>query len=231
MKAGILAVISGEMNDIESFHKSQESDGTTFTRSLQLEIEGYTEAGDPIYVGEAAHQTVEETKTVSINPETGEIVVSEEPRREGKYTEVIVVPNTFAAVSSGAGEFAFELIQETNPGTSVNRASLDLTQFAKDYYDRPEVNPWQVGFYGNIGEAEKGVVYGEDVFDDSEIGEVLERARVNQLGLRYEVRGKEVKVTMSESAYLEVYQPSTFSSEDYANYIINDILPIASMAE
>jgi len=229
MKAGVLGVVSGEMDEIESFHASQEQDGTTFSRSLQLELEGHTEAGDPVYTGEAAHQTVEEIETVSIDHQSGDIVVAEEPHREGKYTQVIAVPGEFVAVSSGAGEFAFDLIQETAPGVSVSRARLDLTEFADQYYDAPEVNPWQVGFYGNLGEAEKGVVYGDDVFDDSEIGDVLERTQLNQLGLRYEVLGKEVKMTMSDSGYLEVYQPSNFSSVDYANYVMGQILPFASM--
>lgn len=231
MKAGIVGVISGESDEIDSFHRTSKKDGTKFTRSLQITKEGHTKSGNPIYLGEAAIQEVEEMISVSIEEDSGEIIVTEEPRREGKYTEVMIVPSEFVVASSGSGEFAFDLVQELSPEISVNRAELELTEFAEEYYRSPGVNPWQVGFYGNIGEAEKGVVYGDEVFNDDEIGDVLERAQINQLGLQYQVNDKDIKMTSARSGYVEVYQPSNFSSEDYAEYILSEIIPIAAIEE
>lgn len=229
MKAGILGLVVGELDDIDSFHQTQKQDGTQFSRSLQVEQVGTTEAGSPIYEGEAAIEEVEEIESVTIEQETGEIVVTEQPLREGKYTQVLIVPNEFAVVSSSAGRFAFDLVQETQPGITVSRSSLDLNEYANKYYDAPDVDPWQVGFYGNIGEAEKGVVYGEDVYNDEEMSEILERSQINQLGLRYDVLGHDIKMTMAESGYVEVYQPSNFSTEDFATYLEEEMLPIASL--
>ncbi|AZQ14517.1 hypothetical protein DOS48_06545 [Halorubrum sp. PV6] len=66
-------------------------------------------------------------------------------------------------------------------------------------------------------------MYGENVFSDDEIGEVLERSQLNQLGLQFERDGQIIKTTMSESGYVEIYQPSNFESEDYAEFILNDL--------
>jgi hypothetical protein len=112
---------------------------------------------------------------------------------------------------------------EVHPGIDVQRAELDLNAYADEYYNADEINPWQVGFYGNIGDAEKGVVYGDDVFSDTQIGEVLERSQLNQLGLEYPVLGQELKVTMAESGYIEVYNPSNYETNEFAEYIYSEI--------
>lgn len=228
MKSGVIGLMSGDGSSIESFYESHEQDGKTFSHSLQLEEIGFTERGNPILEGEAATETTNTEESISIE-ETGEIVVTEKPVKDEKYTQVIVVPDEFTIVGSSSGTFAFELLGLAAPGISVTRADLDLNEYADHYYDAPSVDPWQVGFYGNIGEAEKGIVYGQEVFADDEIGEVLERSQINQLGLNYEIDGKKMKITLAESGYAEVYQPSNYSTEDYASFIEKEIMPIASV--
>ena len=228
MKSGIIGLISGSSDSIESYSETVEQDGQMFSHSIQLEEIGHTKDGKPIYEGEAATETTDSEESISIKESTGEIVVTEKPVKSEKYTEVVVVPDEFAVVSSGEGIFAFELLNHA-AGISAMRASLDLNEYAKQYYDAPDVDPWQVGFYGNIGEAEKGIVYGEEVFDDSEIGDLLERSQVNQLGFNYQIDGENMKMTMAESGYIEIYQPSNYSTEDFCNYILEEITPIASV--
>jgi len=228
MKSGILGLIRGNSNSIESFHETREQDGERFSQSLQLEEIGHTEAGKPILEGEAATETTDSEDSISINGDSGEIIVTEKPVKSEKYTKILVVPDEFSVVSSSSGIFAFDMLNRAG-GISAMRSSLDLNTYAEQYYDGPGVDPWQVGFYGNIGEAEKGTVYGEEVFDDSEIGDILERSQINQLGLEYEVAGADLKVTMTESGYIEVYQPSNYSTEDFCNFLSNEILSIASV--
>lgn len=106
----------------------------------------------------------------------------------------------------------------------VTRANIDLNEYAEEYYTAEGVDPWQVGFYGNVGNAEKGVVYGENVFSDDEIGEVLERSQLNQLGLQYNEGEYVIKNTLSESGYVELYQPSNFVSTDFAEFVIQNLI-------
>lgn len=82
---------------------------------------------------------------------------------------------------------------------------------------------WQAGFYDRLGTAQKGVVYGEDVLDDEDIGDPLRDAQINQLGLEYEYDGDQMKITLTESGYIEVYQPSEFDSGEFATYLQNQI--------
>lgn len=229
MRAGVIGFVRGEFDEITSLHKSSTQDGVEFMRSLQISEEGTLDTGHRYYTGEAAIQDVEKEEYVRIDSDTGEIEVGEEGITKGKYTEFVTVPSEFIAVDSSTGTFAFRLLQELHPGIQVDRATLDLNTYADDYYQAPNVNPWQVGFYGNIGEAEKGIVYGEDVFSDDEIGEVLDRSRLNQLGLQYEMLGHDMKMTMTQSGYVEVYNPSNFDSGEFAEYLVTEILDYVDM--
>lgn len=224
MQAGVIATIDGDFDEIEFFHRSEEQDGRTFNRSLQIQRVASNETGHQVYVGEAATQVIEDEESVEIDSETGNIEVGEYPTKESKYTQFVSIPGIFVAVDSGAGTFAFNLIQSQHPGTHIERAEFDLNAYADDYYTADDVDPWQVGFYGNIGQAEKGVVYGENVVSDDEIGDVLERSQLNQLGLRYQMLDYDMKVTMTESGYVEIYNPSNLESEEFAEYITNEIL-------
>lgn len=224
MQGGVLAEVEGEFEKPESFHKTHEQDGTTFTRSLQITQNEHLEAGQPVYKGEAAIEVVDEEKTVKIDSESGDIAVTTSPERSGKYAQFILVPGEVMVAESGDGDFVFDLLGETVPTADAVRTRLDLNRFAEDYYTASEVDPWQVGFFGNVGQAEKGVVYGEDIFDDDEIGDLLERSEVNQLGLEYEYRGEATKITTSRSGYVEVYQPSNLGFDDFAQYLVDEVV-------
>jgi len=224
MRAGVIGNIHGEFSEIESFHSTTKQDGATFTRSLQVNQTKSLEDGSPVFIGEAATQVIEESESIVIESDTGDIEIAKRGHKEGKYTEFVAVPGEFMVVGSGDGTFAFDLLQEQHPGTRVERVNLDLNEYAKDYYKADGVNPWQVGFYGNIGSAEKGVVYGDNVIADSEIGDALDRSQVNQLGLEYEMLGYDMKMTMAESGYIEVYNPSNLESEEFAQYIQEEIM-------
>lgn len=224
MRAGVIGTIDGKFDKIEPFHETQEQDGRRFTRSLQVNRTSHRDSGHTVYVGEAAIQVIEEVESVKIDPETGEIDVGEQPTKESKYTQFVAVPGSFMAVSSGAGIFAFDLLKSQHPGINVQRVELDLNAYADDYYTAEGVDPWQIGFYGNIGQAEKGVVYGENVISDDDIGDVLERSQINQLGLQYEMMDYDMKVTLTESGYVEVYNPGNIESEEFAEYITDEVL-------
>ncbi|WP_435097240.1 hypothetical protein [Halarchaeum sp. P4] len=223
MQAGILGEVQGDFEDPQSFHQTHHQDGTTFTRSFQIRQNDHLESGIPVYQGEAAIEVVDESQTVQIDEESGNISVTSAPERRGKYTRFIIIPDNIMVVASSDGDFAFDLLSEAVPSAGVLQSKLDLNSFAEDYYSADGVDPWQVGFFGNIGQAEKGIVYGEDVFNDSEMGDLLERSEVNQLGLEYEFRGETVKMTSARSGYVEVYNPSNWDYTEYAQYLSDEI--------
>ncbi|RBI59994.1 hypothetical protein DMJ13_20115 [halophilic archaeon] len=221
MKAGVLGVGQGEFGEVESTFEEIHQDGYTFKQCLEIQQSDTTDKGRKVQIGEAATQRIENKETITITDDNG-ITASEAPEKDTRFTEFLAVPDEFVVVKSGSGTFAFNLIQQQYPGSNIERAELDLNEFAEDYYEAS--NPWKVGFYGNLGNAEKGVVYGEDVFGDDEIGEVLDRSQLNQLGLQYEYEDQPLKMTMAESGYVEVYSPSNFDEFDYVDYIADEIL-------
>jgi len=223
MKSGVVGLIHGNIDDLSSFHNQFEREGTEFRHSFQVHNTDYTTSGKKVLTGQAATQEIEDSKSVTIDDGNGEIIVQEESTVQGKYTEFVAVPDEFIAVKSGAGTFLFDILSYQY-NQDVTRANMDLNEYAEEYYTAEGVDPWQVGFYGNVGNAEKGVVYGENVFSDDEIGEVLERSQLNQLGLQYNEGEYVIKNTLSESGYVELYQPSNFVSTDFAEFVIQNLI-------
>lgn len=222
MKSGVIALIRGGFSELESFHNIQEQDKTEPARSFQVDQVNETPAGREFYTGKAAIQRTETENSVSIHDSTGRISITESPTRQGRWTQFLCIPEEFFVVGSSKGIFGLKLLEEAAPVTT-HRAEIDLNAFAEDRYRGEEVDPWKVGFYGNIGAAEKGTIYGDNVFSDDEIGEVLERSQLNQLGFVYEFEGESLKMTASKSGYLEIYQPSTYSEGEYLDYIMDEL--------
>lgn len=162
-------------------------------------------------------QVVDEEE-IQINNE--EISIYEQPQKTASYSEFLAVPGEVVIVNSGAGSFAFSMIgSETN--TSIERAEIDLSVFAADHED--DFDPWKVGFYGHVGNAENGVVHGTDLLHDDKLSDVLYESNLNQLGVEYPYDDQMLKVNMAESGYFEVYQPSNYESGDYLQFILDEM--------
>lgn len=86
------------------------------------------------------------------------------------------------------------------------------------------IAPWQVGFYDADGQTEKGTLYGSDVLSDG-AGELLDGAAINQLGAVVDYDGIEFNLTITESGYVNIYQPSDFTTVDYLSFINTKVAP------
>lgn len=84
-----------------------------------------------------------------------------------------------------------------------------------------------MGFYGHEGPAENGVVHGESVLEDSVFGEALESSKKNQLGLKIDHDGREFKMAITRSGYVEVYQPANLDTAEFAAFVRDEVLPHA----
>ncbi|AWB28342.1 hypothetical protein HARCEL1_11805 [Halococcoides cellulosivorans] len=153
--------------------------------------------------------------------QNGEISIYEEPQKVPSYTEFLTVPGEVVVVDSGAGSFAYSMIgSQTN--TNIERAEINLSGFAADHED--DSDPWKVGFYGHLGNAENGVVHGTDLLSDDELSGVLHESNLNQLGVEYPYDGQMLKANMAESGYFEIYQPSNYESKDYLQFILDEVI-------
>ena len=92
-----------------------------------------------------------------------------------------------------------------------------------------DIDIWKVGFYETHKLAENGVVHGNSLLSDEDIGTVLNNSKKNQLGIDYSFNGQPVRVFIAESGYVEIYQPNNFSSMEFATYIRDQIIPNTSV--
>lgn len=219
MKAGVIGLVDGDFDVVDSLADTVDVDGRTLERCFEIDRVFSTGTGRMAFAGRAAGEFVRDGETPEIDD--GEIRLRESPRTETCYTEFVGIPGDFVVVGSGQGTFAFDLIgQET--GTTIRRATLDLD----GVYNRQNgARPWKAGFYGNGDGGASGIFHGTDLRESHDIDGILRDSTLNQLGLAYEYDTAELKMTASRSGYVEVYQPSEFDSKQYLDYLADDIVP------
>jgi hypothetical protein len=174
------------------------------------------DSGREVIIGAAAKQKEIDRSSVAIDgTSVEEINISE---TTADYTEFVAVPDEFIVVDSSSGTFLFDLIGR-HTGAYIERASLDLNDFI-DSLDNKQT--WQVGIYDHFGKAEKGTLYGNNLLNDEDFGEILGIADKNQLGITYTQGDTKYKLTMTESGYVDVYDPD-FDSEEFAEFVLEHL--------
>ncbi|MFD1647377.1 hypothetical protein [Haloarchaeobius litoreus] len=219
MNAGVIAKIDGSLNGLTT--SQFDDDGNSV-----IEVGRFTQtkAGNRVVVGAAARERNLEDTGYTIRGTEIEEVSDEGTITE--YTEFLTVPGEFVVVSSGDGSFAFDLIGRVGEA-DIERATIDLDGYIGSV---ESAEAWKVGFYDHDGQADNGVVYGDDILGDGEFGGVVDQARLNQLGVTYESQsGETVKLDITESGYLNVYSPG-FDSLEFADFIAGSIAPFIELS-
>ena len=222
MRAGVIAVVESDELLNEFQNEVLLNDDRSFSnlkQSIQIRQELELDDGRHAQIGRAAIEDIHEVENVTIN-ESGEISTRTIEEKFTRYTEFVFVSNSFISVESSSGEFLFDLLNN-QLGIDVNRVDINLDKLASDHED---ALTWKVGFNDRGSNAENGIVHGDDVFQDPEVGDVLGASNKNQLGLEYEYRSDIIKVFLTESSYIEVYQPSNYDTKDFVQFVENEIL-------
>lgn len=222
MKAGVIGLPEGDFGTIESFEQ-QISEDPELSQCIEVQRTQTTDNGLTVQKGRAATQQLDEQESVEIVD--GSIRVQSRSQPVTKYTEFVAVPGRFIAVSNGGGTFAFDLL---GANTAIERAEIDLDSYFETQQAENDATPWKAGFYGHLGNAEKGVVYGEGVLDDSDFGGAVASSQKNQIGLSYSQGDELMKVSVTESGYVEVYQPSNYEESEFAEFVVEDVLEHAN---
>lgn len=217
MQSGIVGKVDGLFEDIRAFSDSRQEGGFELERALSLRtpIEGPNNT--KAFHGDAAIQRVKERQSFKL--QEGQIVSTEVPQKETYIVEFLIVPDSFVVVGSSKGLFAFDFLSQQT-GAEIERAEIDLYPLL----DEVEGDSWQAGFYGNSGNTENGVLYGENVIDSSAAEDLVFNSNLNQLGLENVEYGEvSVKMTATEGGYLEVYQPE-LNDEQFLQFIDDVVL-------
>lgn len=222
MRAGVIGIVNGSSGRLESEVRTVQQDGEDLLRSVQVRKENQTSGGHSVQRGQAAIEQMNERTQIEIDDATGDIRVTEKPQKTQSYSEFLHVEDEFVAAASSSGVFVFNLIENQYPEADIERPKINLRAFLDSH---PDAYLWQVGFYGAVGNAQKGIVYGDDVNEDEHIGNILDNSQLNQLGLIFSHNGDTVKITMSESGYVEIYQPTNYDELDFADFVVSNIIP------
>lgn len=221
MRAGVLGLVRDDFDVVDSFSETVEKNGRELQRVLDVRRVFSLPSGDIAFEGRAATERIVNRTTTELD--FGEVRIEETPQTEVRTTELVGVPGEFVVAASGKGTFAFDLVSH-DTRADIERATLDLNGFLDSQDD---AEPWRAGFYDNDGNCENGVLHGTDLLDDESLGGILRDAELNQLGLDCSYGDHSLKMTASESGYVEVYRPSEFDSEDFLQYLLEEVVPHA----
>lgn len=219
MQAGVIGVVDGSFEVVDSFATTERADGRDLHRCLDVDRVFSLPSGEPAFEGRAAREVVTERELAHIDG--GGVSVATETATETRHARFAGVPGEFVVAGSSSGAFAFDLIGvDTN--TAVERASLDLDAF---YDRRSAATPWKAGFVG-AGEGDVGgVLHGENLRNGHDFGDLLSSASLNQVGLEHDHDGEDVKMTATQSGYVELYRPSSFGTGPFLEYLREEIVP------
>lgn len=226
MQSGKLALLNSEVENLEDevfeYTLPEKSPFDSVISSVRVDEVLSLNRGVKCIVGRAAQEDVERTESEEIESD-GQISENKTAQKITRTTQFLLVPDVFLLVGSSSGEFLFPLLnEETNH--SAYPAEISVDGFASDH-DSAEY--WKVGFTGRGDGAENGVVHGDTVFSDSEIGDVVGSADKNQLGVNFEYNGELLKLFVTESGYIDLY--GTQESAEFAEFMMDVIMPYTRM--
>jgi hypothetical protein len=218
MRAGVLGVVDGSFQMVDSYAETVTEGDHELERRLEIDRVFSLPSGGMAFEGRAAAERRVSEREATI--EDDGIAVSEGTNVVTEFTEFAGIPGEFVAVGSGKGTFAFDLVgAETN--TTIERATLGLERVLDDHGD---ARPWRVGVSGNGDGAVNGTFHGQDLRASRDLPALLDGATLTQLGLAYGRDGDDLKMTAARSGYVEVYQPSSYDAEAYLEYVRDEVL-------
>lgn len=214
MNDGIIAVARDDFDTIDGFNTSYEERDFELNECVDVTNQSNVNGEIEYQIGRAL---IEDTQKVSVPyVEDGEIKSEKQWQKVVNTTDFIIAPGSFVIVTDTSGKFFFDIMEDITD-TSFSRPTIDLDSYAQT---RSGGNPWMYGFDNAGGNAEKGVVYGENVVEDPDMGEVLERSDKNQLGLQFSYSGNRVKMSISANGYVRIIEPG--ASDGFLKNFVQD---------
>lgn len=222
MKGGAIALPTegGRLTD-EAFPYTRKEADEKLLSTLDLDGRVQDLEGFEITTGTVVHEFLNEHTDHDIRAD-GAVSTSERTQVEAQTTEVVYVQDEFLITESTGQEFAHDAIEAGLGEDTVVPGHIDLVSFAESH---PDAKPWMGGFYGRDAPVDAGTAFGE-YDEDDELHDVVAEAELNQLGLKHvEFNGRLLKIRLTESGYVEVYDPSDVGTVEFSRFIRDRVLP------
>lgn len=221
MDSGKLSIVDSSSDELDSFYNELpggDSPFETFAESIVVDDTIDLGRAGTAYKGRAALEDVEEIYDKEIQ-ESGKIEIEKTLRKAVRTTEFILVPDSFMATQSSAGDFLIPMLNR-NTEHAVFEAEIDLIGYVNQIED-PQF--WKVGFEQRADGAENGVLHGTQVLGDSEIGDLLGDVQKNQIGIEHPLNDETAKSFATKSGYFELYQPNS-DTKEFIQYLQDNIV-------
>jgi len=221
MTSGKISIVESEHSELEALYNEVSAGDTpfeSFSETLIIDEEIHLDNNRTAYKGRAAVEDVDEVQQKKVLGQ-GQIEYQETLEKIVRTTEFLFIPDSFLIVENTAGEFILPLLNR-NTEHSVFDAKIDLYGYSSEFED---VNHWKVGFEERTDSAENGVIHGDKILQDPEIGNLLGKTQKNQIGIEHPMADDIAKVFVTKSGYLELYQPD-LTTREFIQYLESNVI-------
>lgn len=203
---------------MSDYHNSWEQDGYELSSHVNVDQDIIDLGGDTIARhGRAAQQQLKEKEMPDVET-GGDIRIQREHKPEWEWTEFWVVkkdnPGNFAVVRNSDGTFGFELLADAT-GANIDQVQFDLEEIRRDFPGQ-----WVGGFEERSGRVQSGLLYGDEIEDDVEMGDPFKKtSNKNVLGPKIDYRGQELKVKVGADGWVQIVSPGTYPRDAYLCFL------------
>lgn len=225
---GRIAAIDGSfgVGDLEDVTGQNTLNGRP-SSAVNVRERGTLPSGQRWAAGEMARRKEDRVEVPYIG-EDGDIDLTHEDQVLEEYSAWAMVPGEFAI---GWTDWSFKYLMWNFPVWEYSEQLIGLTSF---YRDGSFSSVGSVGFKARRDAAEKGTVHGQNVTSDEALGKDLrEDTWLNELRFKHHPDSihEPVKAYIAASGYVEVYNPSDMTTEQFLTYIRNEVLPYTEDAD
>jgi hypothetical protein len=220
--SGVVGVIDGGIGDLETYHNNYiEGD-----RSLEEHVsfgQSITDLSGEIVgkKGTAAKQIIDDVESPSI--QDGEINIRSQKETVWRWTEFWLAFNgdgpDFVLVKKHNSGFPFGLLSDALD-QRVKRASFNLEDMIRDYPGQ-----WTGGFGERQAKVQSGLLWGDDIEDDTEMGDPFISSSKNLIGPTIQYRGQKLKTKISSEGFVQIVDPNDYSREAFIAFVEEMVLP------
>lgn len=216
--SGHIGSVGGPITGISDYEHTWEQDGYELNAYINLDEKIMDLGGNSIARhGRAAEQQLSEKEVPDVET-GGNISIQTKQEPEWVWTDFWIVkqdnPGNFVVVKNSDGLFALELLSNSI-GTNIEKVRFNLEEILSDFPGQ-----WVGGFEERPGRVQSGLLYGDDIEDDIEMGDPFKRtSNKSVIGPKIEYRGQELKVKVGVDGYVQIVSPGTYSRDSYLSFL------------
>lgn len=220
---GRIAAIDGSfgVDDLEDVHGQNTLNGQP-SSAINIQERGTLATGQRWVAGIMARRYEDRVESITIGMDGGIEVFHEDDVIE-ESSRFALVPGEFALAGA---EWAFKQLVHAFPVWDYEELAISIKRFYEEVGGFTDIS--SAGFAARQDRAKKGTVHGQNVTEDQSLGaDLREDTHLNELRFTYFPQGfgRQVAAYMAASGYVELYEPTDASTEEFVRYVREYVVP------